>query len=185
MSDGTISSTYVTSTWLSDVWKFLSEKKLFIQDDLPNLELQRENDRYIMDIALTQGSFSTNELQKINGCRLFLQVTSLADITSGDGTFILKHYWDGARDGSVISPFRWPKQGQPKDKEWTLWRKVLKLVCLRGRILFTPLGNWLDTETKYKRKYFYSPAQDIVYERQFDERFRICRLQATRGTEDG
>ena len=56
-------------------------------ENLPATPLQREHDRFLMDIALDLYSKLTN-LQHLNTCRLHLQVTLLSDITMADGKFI-------------------------------------------------------------------------------------------------
>ena len=107
MRNGTNFIKYATPTWLTDIWKFTSENNLRLKDNLANLELRRENDRFLMEMA-TSMDFTNGQLKKINGCRLFLQVTTLSDITSGDGTFIHRSYWEGKKNKDRQTLIRWP-----------------------------------------------------------------------------
>ena len=61
------------------------------------------------------------ELKKVNRCHLFLQVTSLADITSGDGRSILEDAWKGDRVTFWPSYYSWPHQGKPSATDWVAW----------------------------------------------------------------
>ena len=47
--------------------------------------LQQINDRCIMDLVLTTGSFKKHKIKQINYCRLYLQVITISDITSATG----------------------------------------------------------------------------------------------------
>jgi len=51
-------------------------------------------------ILFQQLGVSPTEMQKLNYCRLFLQVTMVSDITTGDGTHIL----DSAAKGGLCIP---------------------------------------------------------------------------------
>ena len=53
--------------------------------DAQLVPLSRENDRYLMDDFQQLHIFDDAELSDINICRIFLQVTTLSDITDGSG----------------------------------------------------------------------------------------------------
>ena len=55
--------------------------------NLPATPLQREHDRFLMDITPHLYS-ELSDLQHLNACRLHLQVTLLSDITTADSKFI-------------------------------------------------------------------------------------------------
>jgi len=56
--------------------------------------LLRDNDIFIMD-ALLQLNLSPQELRACNHCRIFLNVTRLSEITTGDGDAISEEAWLG------------------------------------------------------------------------------------------
>ena len=74
--------------WIPSTCKFLHTIGGRMEvENLPVTPLQREHDQFLMDIALDQYSKPSN-LQHLNACRLYLQVTLLSDITPADGKFI-------------------------------------------------------------------------------------------------
>ena len=55
------------------------------QDDEQWLTRQREQDRFIMEDAADLPDITGNELAQVQRCRLYLEATTLADITTSDG----------------------------------------------------------------------------------------------------
>ena len=56
-------------------------------DNLPVTPLQCKHDQFLMDITLDLYS-KPSDLQHLNACRLYLQVTLLSNITTADGKLI-------------------------------------------------------------------------------------------------
>ena len=111
-------------------------------------------------------TISKLDLEKINRCRLYLRATTLSDITSGDGTIICKQYWHGYRNDEHMLLHAWPEQGDPGDKDWTIWRRALKAAFPQmQRKLVTPLGRWVDKH-RDKWKWFYHPLSKQLYTKQ-------------------
>ena len=74
--------------WIPSIRNFLHTIGGRIEvENLPIIPLQREHDRFLMDIALELYSKPSN-LQHLNACRLYLQVTLLSNITMADSEFI-------------------------------------------------------------------------------------------------
>eukprot|EP00957_Ditylum_brightwellii_P126829 9668070-Ditylum_brightwellii.AAC.1 len=53
--------------------------------------IQRINDRHIMTMVVQSNEFTPIEMKKINYCREYLGVTTLADITLADGCTLDPH----------------------------------------------------------------------------------------------
>lgn len=88
------------------------------------------------------------DLQKLNQCRMFLQVTMLSDIVTVDGRYITRMAREGNFDNTWPHYHRWPNQGNPGVNKWTFWREQLSsLLCGGNRDfrLMTALGAWTDT----------------------------------------
>jgi len=66
-------------------------------------------------ILFQQLGVSQTEMQQLNYGRLFLQVTTVSDITTGDGTQILESAAKGGRCKSRTSNIEWPNQPQPSE----------------------------------------------------------------------
>ena len=84
----------VTNTWIKHAWMFLWEHGLSMEDPGPHLERQREGDRHLIPSFYSAG-IRGKQLAQLNWCRLYLQVTTLADITTGSGDSITTCAWKG------------------------------------------------------------------------------------------
>ena len=113
-----------TPTWITHTWEFLSGKHMGIEDMVPELELQREGDQYLIRVFQKAG-FKGGELRRLNICRLFLKVVTVADIATGCGAFISTSGWNGRVDDTKPVRYDWPCQGEPSAKDWDLWRDAL------------------------------------------------------------
>jgi len=77
-------------------------------------------------LNLQQAGYSIKQLKILNNCQLFLQVTTLAEITNHVGTHLLPEVLKIGRntpDLSRISQtnFQWPTQPNPDSTAWNLW----------------------------------------------------------------
>eukprot|EP00957_Ditylum_brightwellii_P007890 597425-Ditylum_brightwellii.AAC.1 len=68
-----------TSTWMTSAWKFMEENNLLLKEATPNLTPARVNDKFLMEEFARIGILGT-QLGTLSRCRLFLKVTTLADI---------------------------------------------------------------------------------------------------------
>jgi hypothetical protein len=134
-------------------------------ENTPSPILRRIGDKFLMDHFLLHG-FKGKALSKLNRCRLYLQVNSLADIASADGKWITHEAWFGKLDESRPHYYSWPNQGDPPPRDWAFWRQALSLSFCNGqeRRLALPLGSWKD-ERKDAWTWFFAPAEDRLYER--------------------
>jgi hypothetical protein len=119
-------------------------------------------DSVLMD-DLIRETYPSSHVAKINLCRLFLQVESLAEICDATGQRILDCVWRGERPKST-SKFLWPRQARPHEASWQLWRRFLRFVYLAPSLqsatkrstdllLDTPLGGWIGQRHSETRKW--------------------------------
>jgi len=85
------------------------------------------NDINIMDHFTTQNY----PLQRINHCRVYLQVLSLSDLAPTDGARLVAP----ALSGSCClidrrSILEWPNQEFPTKADWRVWEAALKILCV-------------------------------------------------------
>ena len=154
---------HLTSTWITHLWQFCSRYQIKIQSKIPILSLSRKHDRFLMEEIINLKVFTSGQLHKINQCRLYLQVTTVSDITTGDGRRITKVAWRGKRDSNYINHHKWPLQGFPGKTSWQIWRRSLRLSLNLSRLsLGAPLGFWL-TDITEPWKWFYDPRSDMVF----------------------
>jgi hypothetical protein len=140
----------VDAPWINRLRNFL--RSTDIQITIPNLcgpKPLRTNDQSIM-YAAVRNKFSTQQVRLINKCLLWLQVTTLAEITDIDGSDILPHALRGtagSRDKPKLwsisrSNLTWSHTCHPNTKAWKAWQR--ELLCLTTGYttrLHKPLGN--------------------------------------------
>ena len=160
----------LTDCWIKSVWKFCHENKMVVSGLYARPSIQRQHDYFLMERLIRNfpGIFSTSELQAINRCRLFLQVLTMADVSTGDGLEFSKKYFSGIRDSSRKSLFQWPMQRNPTRPEWRLWQRAMCVLAhgsiRMSRRLVTPLGPGIRSPQQDFR-WFSSPSSKCVYHR--------------------
>ena len=154
-----------TTCWIMHSWKFMNDFGIKLIEGTTALKLRRVGDAFLIE-QFHQHGHKGKELLRLNRCRLFLQVTTLVDISSADGKFITHKAWQGQFDYSSPSYYNWPNQGDPPPKDWALWRKALSISFCGGqtRRLTIPMGSWSDNQID-KWKWFFAPTEDRLYER--------------------
>ena len=132
-----------TPTWITHTWEYLSQNQMEIDGNVPDLSLVRDGDQFLIRVCQGAG-YTGQQLRRLNICQHFLQAVSVSDITTGCGSSITQGAWNGKRDSTRASPFDWPAQGNPMDKDWVLWREVIsKALCIQQRLLSKKRGWWL------------------------------------------
>eukprot|EP00957_Ditylum_brightwellii_P196119 14943120-Ditylum_brightwellii.AAC.1 len=112
-----------TKTWISHTWKYMWEKKIVVKERTSNLELQQENDKFLMKEFVKHG-YNRTRLANLNQCHQYLQATSLSDITYGDGRKILKGSIEGHKH-FTHQRYQWAPQRHPNPNLWTKWAEAL------------------------------------------------------------
>ena len=145
---------YIETCWIMCLRSFLCTCDLRI--DLTELEqptLLCCGDEFIMDALRTRGSCTVTELQRLNACRMYLQVARLSEISTAEGSHLRTESIKGV---DVDSPFfmssdRWPRQERPPKTWWSLWRRKLQLVFSTDGAsckLRNSLGKWFLSTLK-------------------------------------
>ena len=97
--------------WILTLRHFLHQSNL--QLHLPQLKLvkcQRNQDRVIMDLVTNTSQFTAQDIQFINRCRVYLRITTIADITNAQGTHITRNSYNCSTEARHKSPHHWPYQ---------------------------------------------------------------------------
>ena len=63
------------------------ENNIIVQESKTSLKPQRDNVSLIMEDLIKSG-FKGNDLSKINRCWIYLKVTCISDVSTGDGLII-------------------------------------------------------------------------------------------------
>ena len=173
-------SKLVTQGWMTHMWRFISENGYSFQGWKNDLEPQRVGDKFIMEEIMKKG-YNKEKLIRLNKCRKYLQVITLADISNGDGDKISKKFLDGKRDTSRRSRFKWNSQKRPTYNAWYEWADAINSTfCIAdtGNTLREPLGPWLHTKY-HDWDWYYNPATQLLY--QVQERHIIRYSPTIRG----
>ena len=111
---------YFTNTCISQWWKFLTHNNLtFQQSTRWNIQLQRENYQFIMDIIYQH--FPTNKLRVFNHCRLYMKVDLLSEITKPDGISVKNHIYLNTHPSNSL--IQWTYIPHPPKSAWKIWEK--------------------------------------------------------------
>jgi hypothetical protein len=103
---------------------------------------------------------------KLQRCCQRLQVTTLSDMTTGDGRHLLPGLIAGVEPPVKLSPYNYPAQGQLPTATWRLWKTYLRKSFLRSQTngqLEQPLGRWTAPVNLRNWKSWWDPAQQMVY----------------------
>ena len=113
---------------------------------------QREGDKFLMEHMGKQYKGQNSILQQLNRCRKFLQVTTLADITTASGKELCPWALSGTKDTNRPSTNTWINQGPIKKQYWKMWERCLKgTFCIKNKkktthMLQHKLGEWSELE---------------------------------------
>ena len=148
--DYDIYSLLVTDGWIKHVWREIQEMNLQVRERTDSLILKRQQDSFIMDTFQRNG-FSEEQIGLLNMVRIFVQVTTLSDMASGDGHYLLPFINESVNPIAHFSSVNWPNQGQPPPKAWRLWRQALKKCFPHSKDLRLDhlLGPWIRKDKKW------------------------------------
>lgn len=117
-------------------------------------------------MATFASDFSPRELEGINRCRLYQQVSSVADITTGNGYSSTQTAWQDDFDDTRPHYFSWPFQARPSATDQALWKQALQCLIAPNssqRHLQQPLSPWTIQDEQWI--WYLEPAYHRVYQR--------------------
>jgi hypothetical protein len=142
---GKKTQTYTDPCYVSHTWEFLDSIDSHIRlEPTTWTRPQRAGDRFIMDDVANLSGIKPIDMVHVQRVRLFLGVTTLADISTTCGNALCD--WAIKGTENPRSPiFRFPRQERPRDaKVLSTWTCIIRLCYSKAnsRILDTPLGPW-------------------------------------------
>jgi hypothetical protein len=159
---------YIDSPWIQSVQHFLQtiNGTIYIPD-IMNITPNRINDSPIMSIE--NNMFTKSDLECINACRIFLQVTYMSEICNDNGTTILQDAIKGTvdiNDKPLIwkistSKLTWPRQPRPPTSSWNKWKKYLQTRTSTSFKIEPPLGSWTNAAST-QRQWHYAFINDTI-----------------------
>jgi len=135
-----------TTSWVQHLWEMAYKYKVIVKGPYIHTKPARYNDYALMDKLIEMGTFSTIDIQKINCCRIYLQVQNLSDISNGEGTHISTNILSHIKDPERVSKYTWPHQPRPPKSMWNIWDEAIQTVWSQSETnqLIPPLGVWIS-----------------------------------------
>jgi len=143
---------WILDHWVSHLRATMHLHHLQVHYDAWTIKPLRLHDHFLMEDFLDQG-LSSSQLEQLNACHMFLQVTTLSEITDHTGTEILPHvltnrmHPDMRGLGSTsFSTLQWPHIHPPSTACWRLWTSTICSVyagSTKNTRITMPLGAWL------------------------------------------
>jgi hypothetical protein len=124
-----------------------------------------------MDLVTRSEAFTDKEAAILNYCRMYLNVTTLLDISTARGDQLIPGIEWGELD---LMPSRTNghvnHQQAPAIFFWTYWQRLLRVISNKQGKLFGHLGNWLEPGGRLRRKWnaYFDPKYKFLYRLQKD-----------------
>jgi hypothetical protein len=98
-----------TPSWMTSLWETCNKFDIQFETDLPLLPLKRDSDSYIMQEFVRLGNYTPQELKLLNECRMNLHATTIADLTTACGSFLLSDAYDAKLCSQGSNSYHWPR----------------------------------------------------------------------------
>ena len=116
-----------------------------------------------MQTIIKLNCYSNSELTHINRCRLYLQVSSLSDITTACGKYLTHSATHCNFDSFMPHHYSWPNQMRPYQYSRRLWKEALKRAFPHNsNILTQKLGSW-NNGGRCQLQWFHQPPTGRLY----------------------
>ena len=131
-----------------------------------------------MDALRIRGGCSATNLQRLNACRMWLQVMRVSDISNADGKFLRHECMVGIRAPTYKASSNWPQRGRLPKSWWTLWKRKMQLVFScdgASPKLWCPLGQWNTAMKKGEWEIVHSAmsGRSEIFRRQQDGKYEV------------
>jgi len=150
---------WVPSQWLSFLRQSMHANRIQISYNSWNIPPLRVHNRFIMEDFNAQ-DFPRSKMERSNACRMYLQVTTLSEITDHTGLELLPqilmlkpHEPPKGLTNISYSTLQWPRVHCPSTSCWRLWTSTVCTLytgSAKGICLTQPLGWWFATYDKYR-----------------------------------
>jgi hypothetical protein len=138
---------YLTDCWILHLRGFCAKYDISLRVRSNKVPTHaRAHDSFLMEHALTLG-LRKHELIDLNLARIFLQATTLSDITTACGTYLHQMSWKCQRIPDRKSRFVFARQPTLSSGQRGLWRRLMRSLIdksnpLEPLTLQIPLGCW-------------------------------------------
>ena len=155
-----------TDSWQKRVWKSMEQHDVHVEFISPQLPLHRAKDSLLMSVFI-DAEVDQVDLMWLNWCRMYLEIVTVSDLVSADGSTIQLAPWLGRRFKHKRDLIQWPRSERPGEKHWKLWRETLTQTLLQdtsgSRRLRSSLGDWSDDFSLWD--WLFSPSTSQLFHR--------------------
>lgn len=154
---------------------------------IKGVEPKRDNDKAIMELVSEPKQspatawFANEAVRKINMCRLYLQVESIADITNAEGTEICNWVFRCERriDRNLDQEeSMWPRQTKPGTRHILAWQTLLRTLTMSGGLkLHVTLGQWKIQPDPKRWEAMYHPKDDQIAIKTTNKLWSIAEIE--------
>jgi hypothetical protein len=176
--EGTMIWKYVDKCWASHLWEFNDRYGLTVkQEDKAWLLPQRKHDQFIMEALTNLPAATLKRLWGAQCCCLFLQVTTLANITNSAGTKLSEWVTNPrySQPSQQQATLIYPNQAKPNSTVWNDFVKLLQLAFTDGtnNKLRWPLGNWYRGRISQACNQVFSPDDHKIYSYETETQWKV------------
>jgi len=123
----TRSCPWVPDHWLLHLQEIMHEQNIKIKYNTWTIPAIQMNNRFLME-DFSDLDFTRIKLEQLNACRMYLRVTTLAEIMDHTGNMLLPQILSSPKDpipkgllGISTSTLHWPNVALPSPASWRLW----------------------------------------------------------------
>ena len=150
------------------LWEFAFNAGLHLDIHHAQIHLSRQFDAPLMITfaKMRQG----RDMRALNKVRLYHDVTTIADISTADGTQIDPTFLSSGQSTSRRNDFKWPEKHEIKPADLALWRKAIKSLCALQLHLSVPLERWKTRQSDWTLNWnwFSSTTADKIFHQNKD-----------------
>lgn len=173
-----------TQSWVKMTHQEMTRHNIAIFENTPSITKQRQGDQVLTEMFWAAG-IRGQKMKWLNRCRLWMRVSTVGDITQGNGRTLLPGVMEGQALGQKISPFNYPNQGKPSARVWHYWRKTLRK-CLGmahdADRMAGPLGKWIRKIQPSEWPCWKSPKTGHIYLKSHNEWEKLAPIRGLQGT---
>ena len=169
----------LSECWVKSLWELSDQYGITIVDRIHSYsQISRENDIFLME-AFEEQNYSSQQLQILHRCRIYLQVLTLSDIMTGQGNGFTSSF-NCQKDHQRRNKYKWPFQPSPSQSMIKLWKKALrKTFQLKAGTTSYTIGRWLHHNI-HDWTWFYQPSSNLIYQ-QFGLLWKVWKRETSRG----
>ena len=154
------------NTIVYNTLEFCQQHRITFEEPGATLQLKREGDALLMEGFIAAGA-TIPDLCSLNRCRLYMRVTTISDISTGDGERLSTKAYNREPIG-LRDTYAWPTQGKPPPTDWTIWNHYVRTELGRYHTYPKPLGKWTVPCEEFLEgwDYFVNPRNELIHHTQ-------------------